>query len=71
MKTILVFDVPEEADALRLAQNGAAAHRVLHELREWLRNGIKHGKKPVLARVVWDRLHELASDEGLHQDDWC
>lgn len=71
MKVILEFDLPEEEAPLRWAQNGEAAYRVLRALREWLRGGLKHTKRPPSAQTVWERLHEIAQEEHLDPEDWC
>jgi hypothetical protein len=44
MKAILEFNLPDDEDMFRLANNGASAHFALAEIKEYLRQKIKYSE---------------------------
>jgi hypothetical protein len=67
-KVYLVFKTPDEADDLRLAQQGADFYGVLFDLDNELRSCIKHGTSKVAATHAqkWrDRLSELLMESSV------
>lgn len=69
MRALLSFNLPDDRQALHLAQLGPGLHAVLHSfLHVWLRNKLRHGHEfktadDALEAVQTELLEELAALE--------
>jgi len=67
VKAILEFTLPEDTEEFGHASRGADYHRRLGDVRQWLRQRVKHGDFPddytVAINDFWDAFHTLT--EGL------
>ena len=63
MKAILIFNLPEEQEEHRLALDGSQWYCAVDDLRNWLRDRIKHHDEPYDA--VWDELFRILEDRDL------
>lgn len=59
MKTVLVFNMPKDVDAFKLADRGSQFYSVLCDIRDVIRSVRKYGKKPAEAIV---EIEELIND---------
>lgn len=69
MKVILEFDPFEDAEELKLAQEGARWAVVVSDLDQWLRNAIKHGdndeKEEKFLETIRSKLWSLCEKRDL------
>lgn len=66
-KATLTFDLPEEQEEFRLAQNGCKYYNVLWDIDIWLRSEIEY-KDRVEFQEVRDKLYKTMQDEGVSLD---
>jgi hypothetical protein len=60
-KGVLRFQLPEENEEFKIAQQGGLWLSVCHSLDEWLRSQIKHGDNQHLQEAR-DKLNELMNE---------
>lgn len=69
MKTILEFNLPDDADELEKAQLGPKYHSVLWELAMHIRQKTKYAEIPKEEEAFWEALKDtfygLLKDEGI------
>lgn len=63
MKGILEFDIPEDQEDFKLAQDGHKYKRVVDDMYQWLRNKAKYeDKKTVTIEEAREKLSELLNE---------
>jgi len=70
MKATLVFSLPDDEAAHRLAVNARRYWTVLWDYDQWLRGLAKHSDEDGdWAEKARDKLHEMLAGEGVSLDD--
>ena len=67
MKGILVFNLPEEADAHHVAVHAMDWALTVWDFDQWLRSVIKYEGKDY--DIVRDKLHEILDERGISMED--
>lgn len=69
MKAVLEFQLPDEQEEFKLAQDGVLYSIVLHELDNYLRGKIKYEDLPEeidkIYQEIRDKLHEFSNEHGV------
>ena len=65
MEAILKFNLPEESDEFKDAQNGWRWHSAVEELDQWLRSEEKYGEGIKDGHQVREKIRDILKDHEL------
>lgn len=65
MEAILKFNLPEDSEEFKDAQNGWRWRSVLWELDQWIRSEVKHGEGIKDGDQVREKIREFLEDHEL------
>ena len=70
MRTAILFELPEEAEAHRDALDGSSWRAAAWEFDQFLRNEVKHGKnKSMTCAEIRKEFNDHLADHGVSFDD--